>query len=106
MNEKPVLAHLFALPPLAVIIVVGFLDFRRVSSSAELKSFFAQHVHRDAPESTSNSRSSGFLAEGAGITHASVEESNVALSFVLSLKTFFAKPHASLRAHLSCCKAS
>ena len=30
----------------AVTTVVGFPDFRRVSSSPELKSYFAQHVHR------------------------------------------------------------
>ena len=48
----------------------GFPEFSRVSSSPELKSFLLS-MCIDAPESTTNSRSSGFFEEGAGITHAS-----------------------------------
>ena len=59
--------------PLAVTAVVGFLDLRRVTSSPELKSFLLS-VCIDAPESTTNSRSSGCVKEDAGITHASVGE--------------------------------
>ena len=48
-----------------------FLDFRMVPSSAELK-FILLSMRTDALESTTNSRSSGLLKEGAGIAHASV----------------------------------
>ena len=53
-----------------------------------------------------NSRSSGLFEVGAGITLSSIGVSNVALSAFLSLKIFFAKSHATLRAHLSWCKVS
>ena len=46
--------------PLAVITVVGILDFGRVSGSAELKSFSIS-MCIDAPESTTNSRSCDFF---------------------------------------------
>ena len=45
--------------PLAVTTVVAFLDLRRVSSSPERKSFLLS-MCIDAPESITNSRSSGF----------------------------------------------
>ena len=57
----------------------GFLDFRRVSSSPGLKSLM-HSSGTDAPESTTNFRYSVFFEEGAGITHTSVGEWNVALS--------------------------
>ena len=59
-----------------------------------------------ARESTTNSRSSGFFEEGAGITHASRGQQNVALFLFLNLETLFSKSHAPLRAHLYCCKVS
>ena len=73
------------------------------SSSAELKSFLLS-ICIDAPESATNSLSSGFFEEGARNDQTSEGEKNVALSLSLSLQTFFAESHASLRAHLSCCK--
>ena len=79
------------------------LDTRTVSSSAKFRSSLLR-MCIGAPESTTKSRPSGFFEEGAGMSHASVGEWNVALSLVLSLWTFFAKSHASLQA--SCCKAS
>ena len=47
------------------ITIVGFLDLRRNSSSLELKSFLPS-MCTDAPESTSNARSSGFFGRGCG----------------------------------------
>ena len=63
------LPRLFALPPLAVTTVVGLLDRRRVSISSELKTFLLS-MCVDAQDSTTNSLSSGFFEEGAGITQA------------------------------------
>ena len=52
---------------------MGFLDLRRVSISSELKSFLFS-MCSDAPESTTNSRSSGDFEVGAGVALASTEE--------------------------------
>ena len=101
----PVLPHLFALHHWLQSPLWGSWIFEGFSSSAELKSFLLSTCI-DALESTTNSRSSGIFQEGAGITHASVGELNVALSLFLTLWTFFAKSQASLRAHLSSCKVS
>ena len=60
----------------------------------------------DVPESTTNVLSSGFFEDGAGNDQNSEGEKNKVLSFAVSIWTFFAKSHASLRAHRSCCKAS
>ena len=65
-----VLPRLFCTSPLAVTTTVGFLDLHRVSSSSELKSFLLC-MCIDAPESTTNSRSSGIFEVGAGIAVAS-----------------------------------
>ena len=70
----PVLPRLFVCTsPLAVTTVVGFLVFRRVSSAAKLKTFLLS-ICIAAPESTTDSRSSGFFEEGAGMALASVGE--------------------------------
>ena len=55
----------------------------------------------DAPQSTTNSLSSGFFEGGAGDDQTSEGETNVTLSLSLTLWTFLAKSNASLRAHLS-----
>ena len=55
-------------PPLAVTTVVGLHDFVKVFISAEFKSFLLI-MCIDAPESTTNSPSSGFIADGAGTHH-------------------------------------
>ena len=65
-----VLPRLFALP-LAVTTVVGILDLRRVSISAELKSF-SLSMCVDASESTTNSRSLGDFEVGASNALASI----------------------------------
>ena len=75
------------------------------SSSSELRSFLLS-MCIDAPESTTNSLSSGFFEDGADSDQASEDEKNVARSFLLSLWTFFAKSNASLGALHSCCKVS
>ena len=51
--------------PFAVTTVVRFLDPLRVSSSSELKSFLLS-MYIEAPESTTNIRSSVFLETSAG----------------------------------------
>ena len=51
--------------PSAGITVVGDLDTRTVSSSAEFRSFLLI-VWTDAPEHTTNSLSSDFVEDGAG----------------------------------------
>ena len=91
--------------PSAVVTVVGFLDARTVSNSAKFRSFLLGRC-TDAPESTTNYLSSSFFADGASDDQTSEGDWNVALSLVLSLWTLFANAHASLRAHLSCCKVS
>ena len=52
--------------PLAVTTVVGFFEILMVSNSAELRSFLLT-VCILAPESTTNSLSSGFTVDAAGI---------------------------------------
>ena len=64
--------------PLAVITVVGLHDFVKVSISALLRSFLLI-MCIDAPESTTNSLSSGFNVD-AGRHLFSGDEKNVALS--------------------------
>ena len=46
------------------------LDLLRVSNSPELKSFLL-NMNMEAPESITKRLSSGFVAEGAGITQTS-----------------------------------
>ena len=91
--------------PLAVITAVGFLDTRAASSSADFRSFLLI-MCIDALESTTKYLYSGLVEDDAGIDQTPEGEQNVAVSFSLSLSTFFAMSHASLRAHRSCCKVS
>ena len=95
-----VASSLVCTSPLAVITVVGLLDVLMVSNSAEFMSFSLTMCIL-APESTTNSLSSGSLAEALGRTHFSAGEKNVALSFALSLLMFLARFHALLRAHIA-----
>ena len=93
--------------PLSVSTVVGFfLDFRRASNSCELN-FFQLNMCMDAPESTTNSRSSGLFFRRR-CQHYPCFGRRVERCFVLVLELvdFFAKSHASPGAHLSCCKVS
>ena len=59
-----VLLRLFALHHWPLTTVVAFLDLRRVSISSELESFLLS-MCIDAPQSTTNSRSSGDVEVGA-----------------------------------------
>ena len=62
--------------PLAVVTVDGFLDTQRtVSSSAKFRSFLPS-MCTEAPESTTNCLSSGFLEDGAGRHQVSEGEKN------------------------------
>ena len=67
--------------PLAVMTIVGLHDFVKVSISAEFKSFLLI-MCIDAPESTTNSRSSGLRVD-AGRHLFSEGEKNVALVMLL-----------------------
>ena len=87
--------------PLAVITVVGLLDVLMVSNSEGLM-FFLLTICKLAPESTSNSLSSGSFVDAAGSTHSSAGKQNVASSFCLSLYLFLARFQALLRAHRRC----
>ena len=69
--------------PLAVMTIVGLHDFVKVSISASLKSFLLI-ICIDAPESTTNSRSSGLWFD-AGRHLFSEGEKNVALSCSFNL---------------------
>ena len=60
----------------AVISLVGFLDARTVSSTAEFRSFLLT-MCIDAPESTANSLSSSFFEDGAGYDQTSESELHV-----------------------------
>ena len=91
--------------PSAVSTVVGFLD---TSNGVQFRWFrsFLLSMCVDAPESTTNYRSSGFVEDGVGNDQTSASDENVALSFSLNLWTLFVISHASLRAHRSRCKVS
>ena len=59
-----------------------------------------------APESTTNSLSSGSFVDAAGSTHSCVGERNVTWSFSLSLHMYSSRFHALLRAHRCCLSVS
>ena len=86
--------------PLAVMTIVGLHDFVKVSISALLRSFLLI-MCIDAPESTTNSLSSGFNVD-AGRHLFSGDEKNAALSCSFNLNTFLASFHAASRAPCSC----
>ena len=73
--------------PLAVMTVVGLLDVVTVPNSAEFKSFLLI-MCIDAPESTTNSLSSGLIAGGAGRHLFSEGEENAVLSFFFKKNLF------------------
>ena len=81
--------------------VVGLLDVVTVSNSAEFKSFLLI-MCIDAPESTTNSLSSGLIVDGEGRHQFSEGEKNVVLYFSFSFRIFLASFHAASRAHRSC----
>ena len=75
-------------------------DFVNVSISASLRSFLLI-MCIDAPESTTNSRSSG-LRFDAGRHLFSEGEKNAALFFSFKLRVLLDSLHAASRAHRSC----
>ena len=78
--------------PLEVLTIVGLHDFVKVSISASLKSFLLI-MCIDAPESTTNSHSSGFNVD-AGRHLFSEGEKNIALSCSFSFQHIFGQlPH-------------
>ena len=80
--------------------IVGLHDFVKVSISAEFKSFLLI-MCIDAPESTTNSRSSGLRVD-AGRHLFSEGEKNIALSCSSNFDTLLASFHAASRAPCSC----
>ena len=90
-------ASLFVcISPLAVITVVGLVDVVMVSNSAELRSFL-MIFYILAPESTTNSLSSGSFAEALGRTHFSCKREECSLVFLFEFVHVFGKVpcHAS-----------
>ena len=85
---------------MAVMTIVGLHDFVKVSISALLKSFLLI-MCIDAPESTTNSLSSGFNVD-PGRHLFSGDEKNVALWCSFNFNTFLASFHAASRAPCSC----
>ena len=79
--------------------VAGLHDFVKVSISASLKSFLLI-MCIDAPESTTNSRSSGLRVD-AGKHLFSGDEKNVALSCSFNILTHFWPASTLLRGHLA-----
>ena len=74
-------ASLVCTSPLAVITVVGLLDVLMVSNSEELVSFLLTMCTL-APESATNSLSSGSFVDAARSTHSSAGKLNAALFFL------------------------
>ena len=79
----------------------GLHDFVKVSISTEFKSFLLI-MYIDAPESTTNSRSSGLRFDGAGRHQFSESDKNAALFFSSNFGMLLASLHAASRAHRSC----
>ena len=81
--------------------IVGLHDFVKVSNSAESKSLLLI-MCIDAPESTTNSRSSSLSVDGAGRHLFSESEKNAVLSLSFNFRMLLANFHAASRAHRSC----
>ena len=90
--------------PLAVMTIVRLHDFVKVAISALLRSFLLI-MCIDAPESTTNSRSSGVRFD-AGRHLFSEGEKNAALFFSFFLRTLLASLNAASRAPCSCYSVS
>ena len=83
------------------MIIVGLHDFVKVSISASLKSFLLI-ICIDAPESTTNSRSSGVRVDDVGRHLFSEGEKNVVLSYSYNFNTLLVSLHAASPAPYSC----
>ena len=77
---KTVASSCVCTSPLALMTIVGLHEIVKVSISASFKSFLLI-MCIDAPESTTNSRSSGLRFDGAGRHQFSEGEKNAALFF-------------------------
>ena len=86
--------------PLALGTVVGLLDVVTVSNSVEFKSFLLI-VCIDAPESTTNSRSSGLRFDGAGRHQFSEGEKNAALFFSFTSEDISGPASTLLHGHIA-----
>ena len=83
-----------------VTTVVGLSEILTVSNSAELRSFLLT-ICMLAPESTTNSVSSGFIVDAAGKLHLSLDEKNVDFSRFFELIDILGKsPRVSAGASL------
>ena len=80
--------------PVGATTVVGLSE-----TLTEFRSFLL-NVCVLAPESTTNSLSSGFIVDGAGKLHSLVDEKKAALSVSLTFKIHLANLHASPRTSL------
>ena len=85
--------------------IVGLHDFVKVSISAEFKSFLLI-MSIDAPESTTNSLSSGLRFDGASRHQFSESEKNAVLFSSFNFRMLSASLHAASRAHRSCLSVS
>ena len=109
-RTSPILWHfpwlllLFA-PRFAVITVVGLLDVLMVSTSAELRSLLLT-ICMLAPESTTNSFSSSFMVDAAGIIHSFCTRTEWSFVLFFELVNVLARFHALPRAHRSCLSVS
>ena len=83
--------------PLAVMTVERLHHCVKVSNSAEFKSILLI-MCIDPPESTTNSRSSGFRFDGAGRHLFSEGEKNAALFFSFNFRMLLTSLHAASRA--------
>ena len=88
-----------------LFIRIGLLDVVTVSNSAEFESFLLI-MCIDAPESTTNSLSSGLIVDGEGRHQFSEGEKNVVLCFSFSFRIHLAIFHAASRAYRSCLSVS
>ena len=85
---------------LAVTTVVGLSEILTVSNSAELRSFLLT-ICMLAPESTTNTLSSGFIVDAAGKIHSSEGEWNVALSSFFWANRYSWQVPTRLRGHVA-----
>ena len=86
---------------------IGCYDCRRAPGSRQgpiLRNLnpFLLIMCIDAPESTTNSQSSGWILDGEGRHHISVGEKNVVFFFSINFRIFFANFHAASRPQCSC----
>ena len=97
-SDKTVASSCVCSSPLAVMTIVGLHDFVKVSISALLKSFL---LITCIDESTTNSLSSGLLADGAGSHQFSESEKNAVSCFSFNFRICFWPTSTLLRGHIA-----